>query len=151
MKIKIGFLLLCLLSACSTASPVTKSAETSTVMAPNSSLPALDSTPARPAAKTIVTVSNTGSASSEIFSIPEKGIYRVNWQQSSTGDFLMKVNNMDPAQAGTQYGSITFEFTKGPSARFSDYQFIAGQYQILVEKADGPWKVWVEYIGNPIQ
>ena len=86
-------------------------------------------------------------ASSDTFTIPEKGLYRVNWQQASTGDFVLAITNTDPSQTGTENGRVVFESITGPSAMFSDYEFIPGQYQIVVESADGPWKVWVDYVG----
>ncbi len=155
MKIIISLLVLCGLSACSIFIPSSKGTGTSGGTEPGSALPSaatatlppMDLVPEVPAIKGILIVTNTGPASSEAFTIPEEGMYRINWQQASTGKFVLAVINTDPAQAGTPYGNVIFESTTGPSARFSDYAFIAGQYKITVEEADGPWKVWVEYIG----
>lgn len=155
MKIKIIFPVLCLLSACSlpipsltaTGLPTVTTTSSSLPSAATATLPPLNLVPVTPATKLIMSVTNTGPASSAPFSIPEEGMYRINWQQASAGKFVLTVIHTDPAQAGTPYGSVTFESTQGPSARSSDYDFIAGEYKIVVEQADGPWKVWVEYIG----
>ena len=90
-------------------------------------------------------------ASSDTFTIPEKGLYRVNWQQASTGKFLLAVVNTNAAQLGTPNGRVIFESVTGPSAFLSDYVFAAGDYNVTVEQADGPWSVWVEYVGPASQ
>jgi len=150
MKTKIALAVVFLLVACS--SPITPS-ETPDLQAtakaalPTPTLPPLNLVPVTPATSELISVSGSGPGSSDSFSIKDKSIVRVNWQQASTGKFVLKIVNNDPAQAGTPYGDVTFEVVTGPSGGVSDYEFIAGQYTAKVVSADGPWKVWVEYVG----
>jgi hypothetical protein len=150
MKTTIALVVVFLLAACS--SPTTPSATpdlqaTAKAALPTPTLPPLILVPVVPATSELVSVSGSGPGSSDPFTIADKSIVRVNWQQASTGKFVLKIVNNDPAQAGTPYGDVTFEVATGPSARASDYEFIAGQYTAKVVSADGPWKVWVEYVG----
>lgn len=134
-----------LLAACSTSGG--SSSGSQAAASPTPTLPPFELVPPTPAVEEIVTASGTGPGSSSPFTIEEKSVVRVNWQQSSTGQFVLKVVNDDPAQAGTPYGEVTFAATTGPSAMAMDYEFIPGEYTIEVTSADGPWKVWIQYIG----
>jgi hypothetical protein len=151
MKTKLAIVMVLLLAACSslTAPLATPTATVGTVVVlpPKATLPPLDLTPSTPAANEIASLSGSAPATGKPFTITANSLLRVNWQQASTGDFVLAVTNTDPSQAGTANGRVMFESITGPSAMFSDYEFIPGQYQIAVESADGPWKVWVEYIG----
>jgi hypothetical protein len=100
-----------------------------------------------PASGQVTTLSGNAPATGVPFTITANSMLRVNWQQASTGDFVMAVTNTDPSQVGTPNGRVVFEDITGPSAMFSDYDFIPGKYQIVVESADGPWKVWIQYLG----
>jgi len=148
MKKIIAFFVVLILAACSNpaGSSVTPSLPEGTpTITPT--LPSLDLVPVTPAAGDLISISGTGPATSEPFTITGKSMVRVNWQQSSIDRFLLAVVNTDSAQAGTPYGRIVFESVIGPSAMSSDYELIAGQYTIAVDMADGPWKVWVQYLG----
>jgi hypothetical protein len=151
MKKIIPVVFLLLLTACSnsaTAVPATEAGPAPTLpVNADATLPPLDVMPATPALREILSVSKIGPGSSEPFVLSELSMIRVNWQQSSSGPFELAILNADPTQADTPYGKVVFESTTGPSARFSDYEFMAGQYTVVVEKADGPWNVWVEYVG----
>ena len=114
---------------------------------PTATLPPMNLTPATPAASEIASLSGNAPATGEPFTITANSNLRVNWQQASTGDFVLAITNTDPSQTDTANGQVVFESITGPSAMFSDYEFIPGQYQIVVESADGPWKVWVDYVG----
>jgi hypothetical protein len=151
MKTKIILVFVVLLAACSgpaTVSEVPAASDSPSSFGPTATLPALEMVPVVPAAGEILSLSQTGPGSSDPFTLNEKTMVRVNWEQASSGDFLLAIVNEDPAQAGTPYGRVVFESTTGPSAMLSEYEFIAGQYRVVVEKADGPWKVWLEYVGQ---
>jgi hypothetical protein len=148
MKIKIAFVVVLILAACSNlagSSGTPNLPEGTPAITPT--LPSLDLVPLTPATSELMSISGSGPGSSGPFAITGKSMVRVNWQQSSTGKFVLAVINTDPAQAGTPYGRIIFESVTGPSAMVSDYELIAGQYTIAIEMADGPWKVWVQYLG----
>ena len=159
MKIKLVLLAVCLLSACNfpTRSPKDNASKagiaTRVVAIPaiTATPTSMDLVPVTPASKLIMSETHTGPASSAPFTVSEKGRYRINWQQSSSGKFVLSMINSDPGQLGTAYGRVIFESITGPSARFSDYELIPGQYMAVVEAGDGLWKVWVEYIGPGIQ
>jgi hypothetical protein len=136
-----------LLAACSGLAAPSGTSDLQAAASPTPTLPPLVLVPVTPAAEEIASASGEGPGSSDPFTITEKSWVRVNWQQSSTGKFVLKVVNSDPAQAGTAYGEVTFDVTTGPSALALDYEFIPGQYKIEVASADGPWKVWIQYIG----
>jgi hypothetical protein len=152
MKTRLAIAMLFLLAACS--SPMTPSATptppvgTIAVLPPTATLPPFDLTPSTPAANEIASFSGSAPATSAPFTVTATSMLRVNWRQASTGNFVLAVINTDPAQAGTANGRVVFESITGSSAMFSDYEFIPGQYEIAVEAADGPWKVWVENVGS---
>jgi hypothetical protein len=148
MKRIIAFVVVLILAACSNpagSSGTPTLHEITPSLTPT--LPSMGLVPVTPATSEFMSISGTGPGSSGPFAITEKSMVRVNWQQSSIGKFLLSVVNTDSAQAGTPYGRIVFESVIGPSAMSSDYELIAGQYTISVEMADGPWKVWVQYLG----
>jgi hypothetical protein len=156
MKTRLALGIVLLLAACSgpktptavpTASAVNPTAPVATTVAGSATLPPLDLTPSTPASGQVATLSGSAPATGVPFTITANSKLRVNWQQASTGDFVMAVTNTDASLAGTANGRVVFEDITGPSAMFSDYDFIPGNYQIVVESADGPWKVWVQYIG----
>ena len=172
MKTRLAFVLVLLLAACySPTAPLatptdpaatvtvpaatvsvllatpTVPAATVTVLPPIATLPPMNLTPVTPAASEIASLSGNAPVTGEPFTITANSNLRVNWQQASTGDFVLAITNTDPSQTGTEKGRVVFESITGPSAMFSDYEFIPGQYQIVVESADGPWKVWVDYVG----
>lgn len=147
MKTKIALVLVFLLTAC--AAPVTSTAvpPSPTPIPPTATLPPLVLTPASPPTSTLISLTQTGSFTSQPFTVTGKAILRVNWRQTSTGKFTLVIQNTDPVQAGTPYGEVTFDRVTGPDARFMEYSFIPGQYIVKVE-SDGPWMVWVEYVGS---
>jgi hypothetical protein len=150
MKTKLAIAMVLLLAACSipTTPAVTPPVAVGTVavLPPTATLPPLDLTPSTPAGNEIASLSGNSPVTGKPFTITANSILRVNWQQASTGDFVLAIINTDPSQAGTDNGRVVFESITGPSAMFSDYEFIPGNYQIAVESADGPWKVWVETV-----
>ena len=154
MKTRLAFIIVLLLAACSSpktpsanpAAPATNPPAQAGTNA-KATLPPLDLTPSTPASSDLATFSGSAPATSAPFTVTKNSILRVNWQQASTGDFVLAVINTDPAQKGTANGRVVFESITGPSAMFSDYEFIPGQYTIAVESADGPFKVWVQYVG----
>ena len=151
MKTKIALIVVFLLAACSspTASSATPDLQaTAKVALPTPTLPPMNLVPVVPATSELANVSGSGIGSSESFMISEKSVVRVNWQQASTGKFVLKIVNNDPAQAGTPYGEVTFDVSTGSSTGSLDYEFIPGQYTIKIEEADGPWKVWIELVGQ---
>ena len=152
MKMRLAMILVVLLlAACSgSKAPVatpTVPAVTATVLPPTATLPPMNLTPATPAGNEIASLSGNAPATGKPFTVTTNSTLRVNWQQASTGDFVLAITNTDPSQMGTADGRVVFESITGPSAMFSDYEFIPGSYQIVVESADGPWKVWVNYVG----
>jgi hypothetical protein len=94
----------------------------------------------------ILRISGIGPDSSQTFLLDVETIVRVKWEQSSTGNFKLFIISLDPAQAETPYGRVLFEMTTGPSSGFADFSFIAGEYQIDIEKSDGPWEIWITRI-----
>ena len=152
MKMRLAMIIMVLLlAACSSpTAPAATSmapAATETVLPPTATLPPMNLTPVTPAASEVASLSGNAPATGKPFTITANSNLRVNWQQASTGDFVLAITNNDPSQTGTENGRVVFESITGPSAMFSDYEFIPGQYQIVVESADGPWKVWVDYVG----
>jgi hypothetical protein len=113
---------------------------------PTATLPLLEITPTIPTVGELVNISSTGPGESDPFTVDEQEYLRVNWQQSCDGVFVLVIQNENPAKDGTPYGRVIFESTNGPGAGLSDYEFIPGQYRVVVEKADGPWKVWVDIV-----
>jgi len=149
MRAKLILIFVILLAACSgpaTASEAPIASASPTLVGPTPTLPPLEMVPIVPAAGEILSLSQSGPGSSEPFTLNQETLLRVNWQQASAGEFLLMIVNEDPAQAGTPYGRVVFESTSGPSAMLSEYEFAAGEYRVVVEKADGPWKVWLEYV-----
>ncbi len=143
MKTKIALLLVFLLAAC--AAPATNIPVSPSPISPTPTLPPLELTPMSPATATLISLTQSGSFTSEPFTVTENAFLRVNWRQASTGKFTLIIQNTDPAQAGTPYGEVTFNSITGPDAFFLEYLFIPGQYVVKVE-SDGPWMVWVETI-----
>jgi hypothetical protein len=143
MKMNIALVLVFLLAACS--APGTSLPIPPSPIPPKPTLPPLVLTPASLATGTLISLTHSGSFTSEPFTVTSKAFLRVNWRQSSTGKFTLIIQNTDPAQAGTPYGDVTFDITAGPDARFMDYPFIPGQYIIRVV-SDGTWMVWVETV-----
>ena len=94
----------------------------------------------------LMRISGTGKFTSDPFQLSETTTLRVHWIQSSQVDFSLAVINKDPAFEYSSYGKVNFEMTMGPSASCGDYEFIPGEYQVLVETADGPWQIWVEIV-----
>lgn len=70
---------------------------------------------------------------------------RINWNQSGQGKFILSLANRDPALQSTPYGRVIFELSVGPSNGSGEYSFVAGEYVLQVEEADGAWEVWVEW------
>lgn len=102
MKIKIAFVVVLILAACSNpaGSSGTPNLPVGTpTITPT--LPSINLVPPTPATSELMSISGTGPNTSEPFAITEKSMVRVNWQQSSTGKFVLAVVNTDPAQAGT--------------------------------------------------
>jgi len=131
-----------LLAACSNSS---SSADAGATAVPT--LPPL-AQPQVPVGEELINVSQTGPGSSDVFTISQTTKVRVNWQQASNSEFSLVIVNEDPSQMGTPYGKVVFESTVGPNAMLADYELIPGQYRIVVERADGPWKAWVELLGR---
>lgn len=94
----------------------------------------------------ILRLSGDGPFTSEPFKLEKDEALRVSWQQSSKSQFILSVVNADPALKGDPSGKVTFEFMVGPSFGNGDYKFKAGSYVISVDKADGPWEVWVQVL-----
>jgi len=96
--------------------------------------------------KEILRTSGSGTYTSEPFKLNEKTSLRLHWVQSSQSEFLMAITNLDSAMENTSYGKVNFALSVGPSASCGDYEFIPGDYQVLIEKADGPWEIWIEIV-----
>jgi len=92
--------------------------------------------------------SGDGPLVTQSFVLPEDMRIRINWDQSSEGDFILTVFSLDPTdmQKQTGYDRVIFEQIVGPSAFYGDDDYTAGEYAIEIEAADGPWVVWVERI-----
>ncbi|MBI4772249.1 MAG: hypothetical protein HY784_17960 [Chloroflexi bacterium] len=102
--------------------------------------------PTSPPITELLRLSGTGPLTGEPFTLSVETGLRVIWNQSSTGEFVLTLENQDPAEADGPYGSVTYELAVGPSAGSADYTYIPGKYVVKVEKADGPWEVRVEVV-----
>ncbi len=137
-----------LLVACTTAPvemPVATGTPT-TIPTPASTPIPIDILPKTNETGEILRITGSGPDSSHTFVLDAETIARVKWEQTSTGDFTLSIRNLDPNQAGTAYARVLFEMISGPSSGFADFSFIAGQYQVDVEKSDGPWEVWIQSV-----
>lgn len=99
----------------------------------------------------ILRTSGSGPKTDIPLTLKADTVLRINWQQSSSGHFLLTVTNLDASKINTPYGKVTFADVVGPSSGSGDYPFITGSYVVSVEQANGPWQVWIQVLslGTP--
>ena len=90
-------------------------------------------------------ISGTAPANQK-FSLDSTTILRVYWTQSTKDNFDLSLVNLDPSLENSIERTITLEAYIGASSGCVDTNLNAGNYQVVVGKVDGPWKVWVEKI-----
>ncbi|MBA4384992.1 MAG: hypothetical protein C0410_09665 [Anaerolinea sp.] len=83
---------------------------------------------------------------SENFSLDSETTIRVYWNQTSKENFLLSTINLDPKLSDSPERKIAFESYVGPSSGCNDATISAGQYQVNVKDADGPWAVLIQAI-----
>jgi len=153
LKMPLILTLAIFLAACAgeATEPIATATMVATVPPSPVSLPTLVSTPfSLPPGATIagelLRLSGNAPFTSTPFRLESKTFLRVYWRQASQGKFQLSIVNLDQSQMGTPYGKVTFESTAGPSSFWGDYEFIAGDYVVSVENADGPWEIWIQVI-----
>jgi uncharacterized protein YcfL len=92
-------------------------------------------------------LTNSGNAPAhQNFSVDKDTNYRVYWTQSTKDNFDLSFVNQDPTIKDDVEKTTTLESFVGPSSGCVDAPLSAGNYQLVVENANGPWQVWVEEI-----
>jgi hypothetical protein len=92
-------------------------------------------------------INASGSApANQSFSVDTSTDLRIYWTQSTQDNFDLSIVNLDPALASSVEKTITLEAFVGPSSGCVDTSLKTGNYKIVVNQANGPWKVWVEKI-----
>ena len=96
--------------------------------------------------KSEIVQANGSAPLDQQFSVENDTDVRIFWTQSTQDNFDLALVNQDPALANSVEKTTTLESYVGASSGCVDTSLKAGNYQISVIQANGPWKVWVEAI-----
>ncbi len=86
-----------------------------------------------------ITASGQGPAASEPIVFGQDAVILFKWTQSSRETFVLYLKNNDLGKANTPYSQLNLDSVTGPSEHELATSLPAGEYTLIIERADGPW------------
>ena len=97
-------------------------------------------------ANELVRISGAAPGISDPFTLTDKSIIRVHWNQSGRGVFQLSIIEREHEKIRLDIGPPIIEKVSGSNEGSKEIILIPGVYAIDVQLADGYWEIWAEIV-----